>query len=362
MNEHGSTKGHDRAAPPTREELRRYYGGRAVLVTGGAGMIGSHLVRRLVALGAHVRIADNLWRGRLENLDDGNGPIIDLARDFFRVDLTDEAAANAAAEGCRTVFHLADIVAGISYVFGNQFQVFTTNIGIDRAVLRAAVRAKVSDYVYVGTACSYPLELQSAIGGPPLREEQAYPANPESGYGWSKLMGEYMAERAAAEGLLRAGVLRLHNVYGPRTELFGDRAQVIPSLVRKALLHPREPFVVWGSGKQRRSFVYADDVADALLAMPLRAMNAGPVQFGDERSISVREIAERIVKLTGRDIPILFDPSRPEGDADRRPDMSRCARVLGVLPRIGLDEGLCRLIEWARVQLSEPAVERRAAS
>jgi nucleoside-diphosphate-sugar epimerase len=328
--------------------------GRSVLVTGGAGQIGSHLVAALLDAGARVRVADSLWRGRLDNLMGPDGPLIDFERDFGKVDLADAAACEEATADCEVVYHLADVVAGINYVFGNQFSLFNTNLRIDSNMLHAAVANGVRDYIYVGTACSYPAARQSdAAGGTPVfREEDAYPALPESSYGWSKLMGEYQAELALREGLLNVGLLRLHNVYGPHCETSPEKSQVIPSLIRKAIRFPEEPFVVWGSGRQRRAFVYVDDVVNALLRVAERGMNRGVIQIGPDSSSSIREVAGKVAAVSGKSITIRYDESRPEGDFDRAADWSKAREVLGWKPQVSLDEGLARTYAWCEDALA----------
>lgn len=327
------------------------FSGQRVLVTGGAGQIGSHLVAALVQRGASVSVADSLWRGKREHLAPGGQPLIDMERDFHLVDLTDAAACAQVTANCDLVYHLADVVAGINYVFGNQFSLFNTNLRIDSNMLHAAVANKVPKYVYVGTACSYPaaLSVSDAHGNTPLfREEQVYPALPESSYGWSKLMGEYHAELAMNEGLLQVGLLRFHNVYGPHCEMSPERSQVIPSLIRKAIRHPDEPYVVWGSGKQRRAFVYVDDIVDALLRVVDAGLGQGVIQIGPDYSTSIRELAEAIARISGKDIDISYDPTRREGDGDRAADWRKAREVLGWQPRVSLDEGLARTYDWCR--------------
>jgi nucleoside-diphosphate-sugar epimerase len=330
-----------------------YFRGLRVLVTGGAGMIGSNLVKALVSEGATVTVADNLWRGRLKNLEVGRIPVLDLSERFLKVDLTDPAACKQAVRGQEIVYHLADVVAGISYVFANQASVFHTNVLINTNTLAAAIEMGVPKYIYVGTACSYPAERQSKIGNAPLKEEEAYPANPESSYGWSKLMGEYECEVAQRELLVKCGIIRLHNVYGPPCEMSPERSQVIPALIRKALRYPHEEFAVWGSGTQRRAFVYTDDVVSALLAAPERAIGKGPIQIGPDFSTSIREVAETILRLTGKQIEPRYQPNMREGDVDRAADFSKAKTYLDWEPRVGLEEGLRRTIEWCRKSLEE---------
>jgi len=341
---------------PTENPLEKDYfmnfRGRKVLVTGGAGQIGSHLVAALVTSGAEVSVADNLWRGKKSNLAPAGMPLIDLERCFHEVDLTDPLACAKVTAGCDLVYHLADVVAGINYVFGNQFSLFNSNLRIDANMLHAAIANRVPNYVYVGTACSYPA-AKSVVGAdgstPKFKEDEVYPALPESSYGWSKLMGEYHAELAMNEGLLNLGLLRFHNVYGPHCEMSPEKSQVIPSLIRKAERYPEEPFVVWGSGKQRRAFVYVSDIVDALLLVAERGLDKGVIQIGPDYSTSIRELAETIVKISGKPIRIDYDPTRREGDGDRAADWTKAREVLGWQPRVSLEEGLRRTYDWCRL-------------
>ena len=187
-----------------------------------------------------------------------------------------------------------------------------------------------SSYVYVGTACSYPAERQSKLNPPPFKEDDVYPASPESSYGWSKLMGEMGCDLARKEKLLDIGILRFHNVYGPHCEMSPEKSQVIPSLIRKAVRHPDEEFVVWGSGKQRRAFVFVSDIVDALVSVATKGMNQGVIQIGPDYSTSIKEIAELVCAISGKQIDIRFDTSKPEGDVDRAADWTR-ARDLSLI-------------------------------
>ena len=321
------------------------------MVTGGAGLIGSNLVKRLRGMGKEVMVADNLWRGKLENMFGNGKPVIDLEKNFFELDLRDPKNCLKVARDIDTVYHLADIVAGINYVFGNQLFLYSANILINSNMLHAAIKNGVKKYIYVGTACSFPAEKQAVLNPPPFKEEDAYPANPESSYGWSKLMGEYECELAQKEGLIGVGILRLHNVYGPPCELSPEKSQVIPALCCKAFQFPREDFIVWGSGNQRRAFVYVDDAIDALIAVLEKGMGKGVIQIGPGESVSIAEIAEKIVKISKKDIPIIFDPSKPEGDMDRTADWSKAKRVLGWSQKVSIDDGLERTYRWSEESL-----------
>ena len=316
--------------------------GKEVLVTGGAGHIGSALTNRLVNEGAHVRVADNLWRGSKEYLHaNGNGkPIIDMEKDFLEVDLRELPNCEKAMEGIDTVFHLADVVAGITFVFDNQPFVFRSNVMINSNVFQAASKAKVDRLVYVGAACAYPLEKQNDPNYPLFKEEDMYPAHPESAYGWGKLMGEYECDLYSKSGGLDTAILRLHNVYGPNSDLSTERSQVIPATIRKAINFPNERFVIWGSGKQSRAFIYVSDVVDALLLGAEKGINKGPIQIGDEKKTTIDELANKIIDISEKEIHKENDLTKPEGDIGRAADCSLAKKILGWEPKVSIDEGL----------------------
>jgi GDP-D-mannose 3',5'-epimerase len=327
---------------------------RNILVTGGAGFIGSSLVKRLTTDGHVVSVIDNLWRGRIENLQNSDGrSVIDLAIQFHHADLTNYGECEKLIRDYDVVYHLADIVGGIQYVFGNQLYVFRQNMLINTNVLTACLHNNVKNYVYVGTACSYPKSLQMQEGIVSLREEQAYPAEPESAYGWSKLMGEYEAELAQQSGKINVAILRLHNVYGPGSSMESFRSQVIPALMAKAIRYPKQPFIVWGSGRQYRDFIFVDDVVEALVQAWQRGLNQGVVQIGSGIPTTIRQLAEMIVKLSGKDIEIHYDVSKPEGDRGRISVIERARRVLDWKPQYSISDGLTLSYEWAKRNFRE---------
>jgi len=325
-----------------------------MLVTGGAGMIGSNLVKRLTGQGHSVCVVDNLWRGRRDYLHDDSGqPVIDLDRDLVVRDLSLANQLDDLLEGVDYVYHLADIVAGIGYVFNHQGAIFRQNLLINSNVIDSVRRHPVKGLIYVGTACSFPQGKQFGTDAPPLREEDLYPAHPESAYGWSKLMGEYETQLLADESGIPVSVLSLHNVYGPPCDFSESSGQVIPSLIRKAIQYPQQPFVVWGSGAQGRAFVHVRDVVDGLVTSIDRGLGQGAIQLGPDVCTTIREIAETIVDVSGKDIAIEFDTSRPEGDRGRCADYSKARRVLGWEPRVSLREGLEETYRWVEARLRQ---------
>jgi len=330
-----------------------------VLVTGGAGMIGSNLVKHLTKNNTcEIRVADNLWRGKLENLEDSQGsPVIDMAQNFFKVDLRDAMACAQVVDGIDEIYHLADVVAGIKYVLANQTEVFHDNALIDTNMLRAASQTNVKRFLYVGTACSYPKKMQFGVEAPPLVEEDIIPAEPESAYGWSKLFAELQTELYGQETEMQTGILRLHNVYGTPADFSAEKSQVIPSLIVKAIRYPSEPFVVWGSGTQCRSFVHVDDVVEGLVLMMAKGLGKGAVQIGTNFCTSIREIAETIVKISGKKIDVNYDITQPEGDKGRCADCSKAEKILEWKPKVSLEEGLRRTYQWIGEQVKKVDVE-----
>ncbi|WP_293711445.1 NAD-dependent epimerase/dehydratase family protein [uncultured Parabacteroides sp.] len=326
-----------------------------ILVTGGAGMIGSNLVKRLVNKGKEVFVVDNLWRGKLEYLFDENGhSVIPLDTHFFNRDLSEKGSCDDLAQKVDYIVHLADVVAGIDYVFNNQGDLFRQNLLINSNVITSARLAKdnIKGFLYVGTACSFPLTRQNSLDVIPLKEEELYPAMPESAYGWSKLMGQYETELLEKETGIPTCVLMFHNVYGAPCD-FGERSQVIPALIRKAINYPKEPFNVWGSGKQGRAFIHVNDIVNALCLGLEKGLGQGVIQIGPSECTSIKEIAESIVKISGKDIDIYYDTTKPEGDKARSADYSKAKRVLGWYPQMVLEEGLKLQYQWVKEQIEK---------
>ena len=330
-------------------QLKKKY---KILVTGGAGMIGSNLVKKLVFEGHNVYVADNLWRGKKKYLFLKNNKLIIPKKNFYKVDLANYKNCLKVTNNMDIVVHLADVVAGINYVFSNESSLYRKNILINTNTLNASIKNKVKKYIYAGTACSYPKSKQSIMDPPPFKEDDVYPAEPESSYGWSKLMGEYEAELAFNEKLIDIEILRLHNVYGSPTELDPSMSQVIPALCRKAIEQKNLKLLVWGSGRQKRAFVHVDDVVNGFLkSIKKKSKFSGVIQLGPNFSTSISEIAKRIVSLSDKKIFIKFDKSKPEGDFDRMANNSRAKKVLNWSPKISLDEGLKKVFDWCKLEL-----------
>jgi len=327
---------------------------RNILVTGGAGMIGSNLVKRLVQMGDKVIVVDNLWRGSLNNLNDENGlPVIDIDTEFYNRDLSELNVLDDLLEGVDYVVHLADIVAGIGYVFENQASIFRQNILINSNTIASVRKSKVKGFLYIGTACSFPESLQDKLDYKLLVEDDLYPAEPESAYGWSKLMGQYETDLLSQETNIKTCTLMLHNVYGSPCDYSVERSQVIPSLIRKVLDKNEKNLVVWGSGKQGRAFLHVNDVVEGITAALDKGWGKGHIQLGPNICTSIKDIAEILVDISPDAIDISYDTTKPEGDLARAANFSKAERELGWQPKVDLNKGLSDLYNWINKEINE---------
>lgn len=322
-------------------------------------MIGSRIVRSLEETGYDVVVVDNLWRGRLKNLEGIAG--FEVGSDFQNLDLADSQTMEpftAVLAECDAVIHLADIVAGIGYVFNNQYEIFRVNNLINTNVFRACADADVSRVLYAGTACSFPRNLQLSLDSV-LREDQLFPAEPESAYGWSKLVGSLELQFMSEARGLKATTLMLHNVYGPNCDIDAKRSQVIPSIIRRIVeMDEGGTLTVWGSGRQGRAFLHVDDVASAFLSALAKDDLPPVIQVGPDYCTSIRELAETLRdKVATKDFVIEYDTTKPEGDIGRCADYSLAARVLGWEPKVGLEDGLAETYRWIsdELRVEQPA-------
>jgi nucleoside-diphosphate-sugar epimerase len=320
-----------------------------VLVTGGAGFLGSHVAKRLVEEGHEVSIADDLSAGSMENLND-----LGVDVEVFEGDLREPSFARKAVSGVESVFHFAAEVGSVAYLHGSQSRelaAFQSNVLIDTNVFRACSETKVSRVVYASSVSVYPIDEQMGSRTQFKEEDADRKVNPEGGYGWSKFLGEkqlgMMSETAS-------GVARIFHAYGKNIYLRPDRSQVIGSLIRKAVGYPEEGFEVWGDGSQRRCFIYVDDAVEAMFRLwdYIGRNSSLTVNIGSTEETSVGELAKKVIGLSGKQIPLKFDTTKPTGALDRRPDLGRISSVLDWAPSVPFDKGLKATFGWAQDRLS----------
>ena len=315
---------------------------RQVLVTGGAGFIGTNLVERLLQEEARVRVVDSLDRTGPENIAAFRGSI-----EFRERDLGDRESCLEACRGVEMVFHLAAVAGSSDHYRRYPAEVMIQNVLIDAHMLEAARRSGVQRYFYMSSVFVYPEGLQRGPNPPPLREEDALPASPPLSYGWAKLVGEKALEYAVSEGpALKGAIFRLANAYGPYQDVDQDRGAVIPVLIGRAIEYPRSgPFTIRGSGEESRSYCYVSDVVDAMLLAMERLDKhrlLGPLNIGSEESIRIIDLAREIVDISGKGMEIVCLPG-PSAVWDQAIDCAKARQLLdGWRPGVSLREGIGR--------------------
>jgi nucleoside-diphosphate-sugar epimerase len=318
-----------------------FWSGKSVVVTGGAGFVGSHLAPALIAAGARVSVVDNLERGKKEALR-----AVWREIKFYEADLLDRQVADRVCAGQDVVFHLASKVGGIGYYTQRPFEVIEANLQMDGNVLDAVLGCAVPYFFYASSAHVYPIELQRDAEAPPIREDQVLPAHPELSYGWAKLIGEKRVEYALAEGKqMRASVARIIGAYGPNQDFDLATGSAIPVFIRRAIEYPRlRPFGVLGTGKETRSYCFVGDIVAGIMTSIEQLADRsciGPFNLGTEGRVSIGELARTIVEISGKEIPIEFDSSYPTLIWGQALDCSLASRLLrGWCPVVGLRDGL----------------------
>lgn len=314
-----------------------------IYLTGAAGMIGSNMAGAFLAEGHQVIGVDNLWRGTGRNLE---GIAARKNFTFRHADIASDFDWYQDMGNDDVIVHTADIVAGIGYVFSNEWRVFQRNILINTQIARVVNQVQPRQLIYLGTVCSYPQELQRSVENSQLCEDVKFPADPESGYGWSKLIGEVEFALAVKGTSTKLTVLDLHNVYGWPCTYDDSTAQVIPSLINRALQSTDGKLVVWGNGKQGRAFIHVRDVVrGAQKALGYKG-DYRTFMLGPDRCTSISEVAELIVDHPQVDVnEIVYDTSKPTGDIGRFADATLARREIGWEPTVEFKAGLYELIE-----------------
>ena len=317
--------------------------GVKIFVTGAAGMIGSNVARELLNQGHTVIGIDNLWRGTRENIKD----ILNRDNFTFRhADLISDHDWYRDMQSTDCLIHIADIVAGIGYVFSNEWAVFQKNLLINTSVARIVNFLSPRQFIYLGTVCSYPQEMQRSVSASVLVETDKLPADPESGYGWSKLAGEIEFRLATKDIDTKFTVLDLHNVYGWPCTYKDNTSQVIPALINKAVNSEDGKISVWGDGSQGRAFVHVADVVSAIKLSLNYSGDHSAFMIGPDHCTTIAEVASIIQKHPGVQIDeVIFDPSKPTGDIGRFADSSLAMAELGWQPSVDLTQGIHQLID-----------------
>ncbi len=313
-----------------------------ILVTGAGGFIGHHLVKRLKAEGHWVRGVD------IKSPEYEASP----ADEFELLDLRHyENCLLASRGGLQQVYNLAADMGGIGYITASHADIARNNILINAHMLEAARMNRVSRFLFSSSACVYAQYRQKLAEVSPLREEDAYPADPEPGYGWEKLFTEELCRYYSQDHGLETRIVRFHNVYGPLGTYEGGKEKAPAAISRKvALARDGGDIEIWGDGEQTRSFMYVDDCVEGLLRL-MASSHPAPLNLGTDRLISINGLVDLISRIAGKRLVKRHDRNKPQGVRGRNSDNRQLRQVLGWDPSISLEQGLNVTYKWIEQEL-----------
>ncbi len=313
------------------------------LILGAGGFIGSHLVKKLKKEGFWVRGADI----KFPDFEDTE------ADDFIIADLRSQNEVSRVFDRkFDEVYQLAADMGGAGYIFTgeNDADVMNNSIQINLNTLEFARKRNIKNIFYSSSACIYPEHNQLDPNNPICIESSAYPANPDSEYGWEKLFSERLYFAFNRNHNMNCCVARYHNIYGQNGTFFGGKEKVPAALCRKiAQVNDGGEIEVWGDGIQTRSFLHVDDCVEATILL-MRSKFRGPVNIGSEDMISINNLANKIINISGKKVSIKNLPG-PEGVRGRNSDNRLIFEKLKWKPSISLDQGLKSTYQWINDQL-----------
>ena len=310
---------------------------KKILVTGAGGFIGHHLVSRLRREGNWVRGAD---------LKDPEYEL-SAANEFLKTDLRRWENCLEASAGIEEVYALAADMGGMGFISANHARILHNNALMSIHTLEAARLNGVKRYLYSSSACVYPEYLQEAVDVVPLKEEDAYPAQPQDAYGWEKLITERLCQHYYEDYGLETRVVRFHNIFGPLGTWTGGREKAPAAVCRKiamAKLTGGHEIELWGDGQQTRSFCYIDDCVTGICKL-MRSEYRNPLNLGQDRLITIDALADIVAEIAGIEVTKKH-VAGPQGVRGRNSDNTRLREVLGWTPEISLEEGLARTYRW----------------
>jgi len=315
---------------------------RNILVTGAGGFIGHHLVKRLKQEGNWVRGVDIKYPEYEPTQAD----------EFILGDLRDAHIAHKVVSGMQDVYQLAADMGGIGYITAYLADIARNNILINVNMLDAAKDEGVGRYLYTSSACVYNQDKQRNANVVPLKEEDAYPALPERGYGWEKLFAEQMCEYYQHDHKLDTRIVRFHNVYGPLGTYDGGKEKSPAAICRKvAMGRAGGEIEVWGDGKATRSYMYIDDCVEGLRRL-MESNYSKPLNLGTDELVTVDELVNIVMGIAGKYLYKRHDLTKPQGVRGRNSDNSLLRVTLGWEPKTLLVDGLKPTYEWIRQRVA----------
>jgi GDP-L-fucose synthase len=306
-----------------------------ILITGGTGMIGSHLVE-LLADKANVRLISHKRKVPKE---------IDSKKiEIINGDLTNKEFAIKAVKNMDYVFHLAAYTGGLGRTTVYPASTLTPNLILDGNVIDAAKNENVEKFLYASCSCVYP-DLEKDFS-----EEDAWIANPpqmHASYSWSKRMGELQAISYSKEYGMKIAIVRPANSYGPREVIDPQNSHVIGALILKSLTK-KNPFLIWGDGSPIREYIFAKDAALGMILAIEKYCKADPINLSSGETVTIHELAQKILKICDYSPSIIFDKSKPGGQSRRVLTNHKAEKILGFKARTPLNEGLKATINWIK--------------
>jgi len=321
---------------------------RRVLVTGAGGFIGHHLVSHLKRNGYWVRGAD-LKAPEYQATDADEFEVLDLRR-------WDNCLQ--ATRGIEEVYALAADMGGMGFISCHHAQILSNNSLINLHTLEAARVNGVRRYLYTSSACVYPEFKQTEANVVPLKETDAYPAQPQDAYGWEKLVTERLCAHYREDYGIETRVVRFHNIFGPHGTWEGGREKAPAAMCRKvavAKLTGSPVIEIWGDGEQTRSFCFIDDCVRGIDRL-MRSEFHDPLNLGQDRMVTINELADMVAQIAGVKIAKKHVPG-PMGVRGRNSDNTLLRKVLGWEPEISLEQGLARTYTWIEQQVRKKIQE-----
>ena len=313
-----------------------------VLVTGAGGFIGHHLTKYLLDRGYWVRGVD------IKEPEYEPSP----ANEFALLDLTRAENCLQATRDIDEVYGLAANMGGIGFIESHKAEIVRDNTLMNLQSIEAARANGVKRYLYTSSACIYPGYKQKETDIAPLKEEDAYPAEAEDGYGWEKLYMERVCRHYTEDFGLDTRVVRFHNIFGPLGTYDGGREKSPAAICRKiALARDTDEIEVWGDGEQTRSYCYIDDCVEGIYRL-MKSDHRDPINLGQDRMISINELVEMVASIAGKTITKRYDLTKPQGVRGRNSDNTRLRQVLNWEPALSLEDGLALTYNWIAGELA----------